>query len=219
MTGEQWREIYMFDQIAAKHAKPLSLWGDFEDNVHLTLEWLCRKTRKGDLKFREESLTNLIVDDWYTQEWAEGMLYHVCDPSELLKFRAQYGMVYEDIVGLADRGGMLKFGEAKFTSLSNKWSSMWNLVGRDGMMKHWDSNYALIDNDIDFDELIDDRHNTKDRDEHKGIQFFDSGIGYRFRCSKCTAAMPKGVESWVKIRALGQGFQPTAKGKSRSVAV
>jgi hypothetical protein len=166
----------------------LPMWyPDYDTNIHMTLEWVFRKTRKGDLITSTEPILHKAKDGWYTKSWVDRGNLHVCNPTRLLEFRNQYDSLYLQyksflkestgcIVALSE---YIKLKEM----LSSKWFSLYSVVGYDGFT------FKSFPQSTDLEE-----------DEGRSI-FLENDLS-DFECVKCRTRMPVELEYCIKLLSL-----------------
>lgn len=171
----------------AQLAVPIPFCGDFDKNVHETLDWLIRHRKKFPYHRQEEPFVQPIRDGWFSNESAEGCLFHVCDGGALLKARMSYESAYQQF---REARGTVNSFTLETHQRATEWRiAMWGVVGRDGYPEGW-----FVEEDDDL--------NIKPVENTRIDRYYKSGMGYRWFCSKCCQDTPKGVKAWIKLNSM-----------------
>jgi hypothetical protein len=182
----EWENIYTGSEKSKKFEplpKLIPWLITMEENVHLTAEWLFRDARALEVRFHEEPILNPVKDGWYNCEFEDGRFLHACYPQDLLKFRAQYEGLFQQIPDLNKEGITQAIDTIKLARRA-LWSA-WNCIGGDGMRKEpkqpkEDLFYLTI---------------------HSGIQpWVYWPRHWTNQCSRCCAPLPKSLQVWVKLQ-------------------
>lgn len=111
--------------------KPLPWLLSFDENIHLTLEWLLRDHRKVEIRLKPDPLVRHCREHWYMSDFEDARFSHVCYPQDLLKFRSQYDGAYEEYKSLPMTEMSKRAIEVTRRCKALLWEQ-WHCIGKDG---------------------------------------------------------------------------------------
>jgi hypothetical protein len=157
---------------------PLPWLLSFEDNLHRTAEWLLRNGRRPEYQQEKELYLTPIRENWYHMDRDPGKLLHICFPTDLIRFRSDYGVIYEQFVDL-DFTKMSTHVITMKKRLSELLWTQWKCMGGDG--------YYDEDSEVERQRWLQNAHGEPQQRK------------YKWTCHRCQEAMPRGVKIYVQM--------------------